>query len=42
MQLNELMDLCTKLSDRVLALENTNSSQAAEIVKLKERVKEGN
>ncbi|GJT15012.1 putative reverse transcriptase domain-containing protein [Tanacetum coccineum] len=39
MQLNELMDLCAKLSDRVLALENTNTSQAAEIVTLKERVK---
>ncbi|GJX94075.1 hypothetical protein Tco_0348661 [Tanacetum coccineum] len=39
MQLNELMDLCTKLSDRVLALENTNTSQAVEIVKLKERVR---
>ncbi|GJS61803.1 hypothetical protein Tco_0656587 [Tanacetum coccineum] len=33
------MDLCAKLSDRVLALENTNTSQAAEIVTLKERVK---
>ncbi|GJV36454.1 hypothetical protein Tco_1408931 [Tanacetum coccineum] len=39
MQLNELMDLCAKLSDRVLALENTNTSQAAEITTLKERVK---
>ncbi|GJZ41052.1 hypothetical protein Tco_0587938 [Tanacetum coccineum] len=39
MQLNELIDLCTKLSDRVLALENTNTSQAAEIATLKERVK---
>ncbi|GJZ30667.1 hypothetical protein Tco_0575714 [Tanacetum coccineum] len=39
MQLNELMDLCAKLSDRVLALENTNTSQAAEIATLKERVK---
>ncbi|GKA95226.1 hypothetical protein Tco_0817264, partial [Tanacetum coccineum] len=39
MQLNELMYLCTKLSDRVLALENTNTSQAVEIVKLKERVR---
>ncbi|GJW86075.1 putative ribonuclease H-like domain-containing protein, partial [Tanacetum coccineum] len=38
MQLNELMDLCAKLSDRVLALENTNTSQAAEIATLKERV----
>ncbi|GKE69848.1 hypothetical protein Tco_1527920, partial [Tanacetum coccineum] len=39
MQLNELMDLCAKLSDRVLAFENTNTSQAAEIATLKERVK---
>ncbi|GJS11796.1 hypothetical protein Tco_0368592 [Tanacetum coccineum] len=39
MQLNELMDLCTKLPDRVLALENTNTSQAVKIATLKERVK---
>ncbi|GKA76256.1 hypothetical protein Tco_0782717, partial [Tanacetum coccineum] len=39
MKLNELMDLYTKLSDRALALENTNTSQAAEIATLKERVK---
>ncbi|GKC00838.1 hypothetical protein Tco_0986974, partial [Tanacetum coccineum] len=39
MQLNELMDLCAKMSDRVLALENTNTSQAVEITTLKERVK---
>ncbi|GJR03859.1 hypothetical protein Tco_0526843 [Tanacetum coccineum] len=39
MQLNELMNLCTKLSDRILALENTNTSQATEIAKLKERIK---
>ncbi|GKB52285.1 hypothetical protein Tco_0903038 [Tanacetum coccineum] len=39
MQLNELMDLCAILSDRVLALENTNTSQAVEIATLKERVK---
>ncbi|GKD96225.1 hypothetical protein Tco_1380122 [Tanacetum coccineum] len=39
MQLNELMDLCAKLFDRVLALENTNTFQAAEIATLKERVK---
>ncbi|GJS20223.1 hypothetical protein Tco_0448855 [Tanacetum coccineum] len=37
MQLNELMDLCAKLSDRVLALENTNTSQATKIATLKER-----
>ncbi|GJU82759.1 hypothetical protein Tco_1285124 [Tanacetum coccineum] len=39
MKLHEWMNLCTELSDRVLALENTNTSQAAEIVTLKERVK---
>ncbi|GJW19852.1 hypothetical protein Tco_0027288 [Tanacetum coccineum] len=39
MQLNELMDLYTKLSNRVLALENTITSQAVEIVKLKERIR---
>ncbi|GKD22629.1 hypothetical protein Tco_1224332, partial [Tanacetum coccineum] len=38
MQLKELMDLCAKLSDRVLALKNTNISQASEITTLKERV----
>ncbi|GJZ69456.1 hypothetical protein Tco_0633006 [Tanacetum coccineum] len=38
MKLKELMDICAKLSDRVLALENTNTSQAAEIATLKERV----
>ncbi|GKD72779.1 hypothetical protein Tco_1331061 [Tanacetum coccineum] len=36
---NELMELCTNLSQRVLDLENTKTSQAAEIAKLKERVK---
>ncbi|GKF37495.1 hypothetical protein Tco_0114253 [Tanacetum coccineum] len=39
MQLKELMDLCAKLSNRVLALKNTNTSQAAEITTLKKRVK---
>nr|GEV28077.1 transposase, MuDR, MULE transposase domain protein [Tanacetum cinerariifolium] len=39
MQLHELMNLCTKLSDRVLALENANTSQAAEIAKLMKRIK---
>ncbi|GKA74821.1 hypothetical protein Tco_0781123 [Tanacetum coccineum] len=39
LKLNELMELCTKLSERVLDLENTKTSQAAEITKLKERVK---
>ncbi|GJZ21493.1 hypothetical protein Tco_0558532 [Tanacetum coccineum] len=33
------MDLCTKLPDRVLALENTNTSQAVKIATWKERVK---
>ncbi|GJU30287.1 hypothetical protein Tco_1173876 [Tanacetum coccineum] len=39
MQLNELMSLCTKLSDRVLALENANTYQAAEVATFKERIK---
>ncbi|GKC76557.1 hypothetical protein Tco_1127331 [Tanacetum coccineum] len=39
LKLNKLMELCTKLSERVLDLENTKTSQAAEITKLKERVK---
>ncbi|GKE33723.1 hypothetical protein Tco_1453045 [Tanacetum coccineum] len=39
LKLNELLELCTKLSKRVLDLENTKTSQAAEITKLKERVK---
>ncbi|GJR27762.1 hypothetical protein Tco_1103994 [Tanacetum coccineum] len=39
LKLNELMELCTNLSQRVLDLENINTSQAVEIVKLKERVK---
>ncbi|GJU96774.1 ribonuclease H-like domain-containing protein [Tanacetum coccineum] len=34
----ELLELYTKLSERVLDLENTKTSQAAEITKLKERV----
>ncbi|GJW90808.1 hypothetical protein Tco_0168361 [Tanacetum coccineum] len=33
------MELCTNLSQRVLDLENTKTSQAAEIAKLKEMVK---
>ncbi|GKC02527.1 hypothetical protein Tco_0994137, partial [Tanacetum coccineum] len=37
MQLNVLMELCAKLSNRVLALENTNTSQVTNIVTLKER-----
>nr|GFC17639.1 hypothetical protein [Tanacetum cinerariifolium] len=39
LQLNELTDICTKLSDRVLSLEQTKTNQAAEIEKLKKRVK---
>ncbi|GJT97004.1 hypothetical protein Tco_1092522 [Tanacetum coccineum] len=37
-KLQELMDLCTKLSDRVLNLENVKDAQALEIKKLKKRV----
>ncbi|GJV93563.1 hypothetical protein Tco_1541376 [Tanacetum coccineum] len=39
MQLTELMDLCTQLQSRVLALETTKSNQASEIENLKRRVK---
>ncbi|GJY21316.1 hypothetical protein Tco_0393882 [Tanacetum coccineum] len=39
MKLQELMDLCTKLSDRVLDLENVKDAQALEIKKSKKRVK---
>ncbi|GJS48406.1 hypothetical protein Tco_0818838 [Tanacetum coccineum] len=39
MQLHELMNLCTELSDRVLALETTKTTQALEIASLKSRVK---
>ncbi|GKE37405.1 hypothetical protein Tco_1460810, partial [Tanacetum coccineum] len=39
LSLKELMDLCTKLSDRVLNLETTKNSQAKEIASLKKRVK---
>ncbi|GJZ08615.1 hypothetical protein Tco_0542898 [Tanacetum coccineum] len=39
LKLNELMELCINLSQRVLNLENTKTSQAAEIAKLKENVK---
>ncbi|GJR28382.1 putative ribonuclease H-like domain-containing protein [Tanacetum coccineum] len=38
LKLNELMEICTNLSKRVLDLENTKTTQAA-IAKLKERVK---
>ncbi|GKE95162.1 hypothetical protein Tco_1580017, partial [Tanacetum coccineum] len=39
LKLNELMDLCTKLFDRVLDLETTKTAQAKEIASLKKRVK---
>nr|GFA49700.1 hypothetical protein [Tanacetum cinerariifolium] len=39
MQLSELMEICTKLSDMVLSLEQIKTNQAAEIKKLKKRVK---
>nr|GEX08016.1 hypothetical protein [Tanacetum cinerariifolium] len=39
LQLNELMDICTKLSDRFLSLEQTKANQAAKIERLKKRVK---
>ncbi|GKE29439.1 hypothetical protein Tco_1444823 [Tanacetum coccineum] len=38
-KLKELMDMCTKLSDRVLDLENVKDAQALEIKKLKKIVK---
>ncbi|GJS84560.1 putative ribonuclease H-like domain-containing protein [Tanacetum coccineum] len=40
LKLKELMDLYTKLSDRVLDLETTKTAQAKEIASLKKRVKE--
>ncbi|GKC61990.1 hypothetical protein Tco_1089588, partial [Tanacetum coccineum] len=39
LKLNELMELCTNLSQRVLDLENTKTSQATKIAKLNEKVK---
>ncbi|GJT94902.1 hypothetical protein Tco_1090420 [Tanacetum coccineum] len=39
LKLKELIDLCTKLSDRVLDLETTKTAQANEIASLKKRVK---
>ncbi|GKC48187.1 hypothetical protein Tco_1065909, partial [Tanacetum coccineum] len=39
LKLNELMELCTKPSERVLALETTKTNQALEINSLKTRVK---
>ncbi|GJV75909.1 hypothetical protein Tco_1507493 [Tanacetum coccineum] len=38
-ELKELMDMCTKLFDRVLDLENVKDAQALEIKRLKKRVK---
>ncbi|GJT70877.1 hypothetical protein Tco_1030163 [Tanacetum coccineum] len=39
LKLNELMEFCTKLQQRVLELENTKTAQAQEITSLKLRVK---
>ncbi|GKF97375.1 hypothetical protein Tco_0293196, partial [Tanacetum coccineum] len=39
MKLQELMEICTKLSDKVLDLENVKDAQALEIKKMKKRVK---
>ncbi|GJU79953.1 putative ribonuclease H-like domain-containing protein [Tanacetum coccineum] len=39
MKLNELMKICTKLSERILALENIKTAQDLEIINLKKRVK---
>ncbi|GJU45216.1 hypothetical protein Tco_1202482 [Tanacetum coccineum] len=39
MKLNELMEICTRLSERVLALENIKTDQNLEIINLKKRVK---
>ncbi|GJV77529.1 hypothetical protein Tco_1509113 [Tanacetum coccineum] len=39
LKLKELMELCTKLSDKVLNLETTKTAQAKEIANLKKRVK---
>ncbi|GKF43014.1 hypothetical protein Tco_0126356 [Tanacetum coccineum] len=39
MKLTELMDMCTKLFERVLDLEHTKTTQAQEIINLKLRVK---
>nr|GEZ02317.1 hypothetical protein [Tanacetum cinerariifolium] len=40
LKLKQLMELCTKLSDRVLNLEKTNTAQAKEIANSKKRVKD--
>ncbi|GJX71965.1 hypothetical protein Tco_0309136 [Tanacetum coccineum] len=39
LKLTELMDMCTKLTERVLDLEHTKTAQAQEIINLKLRVK---
>nr|GEW46206.1 putative ribonuclease H-like domain-containing protein [Tanacetum cinerariifolium] len=39
LQLNELMEICTKLSDMVLSLDQIKTNQVAKIEKLKKRVK---
>ncbi|GJS17920.1 hypothetical protein Tco_0412392 [Tanacetum coccineum] len=39
LKLTDLMDMCTKLSERVLDLEHTKTTQAQEIINLKLRVK---
>ncbi|GKA96914.1 hypothetical protein Tco_0824808, partial [Tanacetum coccineum] len=39
LKIMELMEICTKLSDRVLALENVKTTQDLEITSLKKRVK---
>nr|GEU57236.1 hypothetical protein [Tanacetum cinerariifolium] len=39
LKLNELMEICTKLQQRVIDLENTNTIQAQEISSLRKRVK---
>nr|GEW83351.1 hypothetical protein [Tanacetum cinerariifolium] len=39
LKLKELMELCTKLSDRVFDLEKTKTAQANEIANLKKKVK---
>nr|GEU57003.1 hypothetical protein [Tanacetum cinerariifolium] len=39
LKVNEMMELCTNLSQRVLDSKKTKTSQAAEITKLKKRVK---
>ncbi|GJZ66641.1 hypothetical protein Tco_0623337 [Tanacetum coccineum] len=41
LSLKELIDLCTKLSDRVLDLETTKTAQAKEIASLKKRSRSG-